>query len=164
MRMPKQISDAIRILVWCYRSDELVKVASVAEELGITRQMALKLSNILRQLGLLETSRGPSGGIKLSPLARDATIGNIVRTLLKRPELRKEAREDADFGSLYSEAMDAFLAVLDKEKLSDLATRAAKPKKKPAAAKRPARASKKATAVAAKKRTRSASGKGRTVN
>lgn len=161
MRMPKQISDAIRILVWCYRSDELIKVASVAEELGITRQMALKLSNILRQLGLLETSRGPSGGIKLSPLARDASVGNIVRTLLKRPELRKEAREDADFGSLYSEAMDAFLAVLDKEKLSDLATRSDKPKKKSAPAKRTGRTSRKVTAAATKKRSRSTSGKSR---
>ena len=51
MRVPKQISDAIRILVQCQNSgDELVKIAVVAEELDLTKQMALKLSNILRQL------------------------------------------------------------------------------------------------------------------
>lgn len=130
MKVPKQISDAIRVLVWCCRSgDRFVKVATIAEDLGLTRQMALKLSNILRKLGLLETSRGPSGGIKLTPIARDASVGAVVRALLTRPELGKEAREDVDFGGLYDEAFDAFLAVLDKEKLSDLAERSETPKK-----------------------------------
>lgn len=124
MKMPKQISDAIRILVWCYRSgDELAKVATIAEDLDLTRQMALKLSNILRKLGLLETTRGPSGGIRLTPIARDASVGAVVRALLTRPEIRKEAREDSDFGGLYDEAFNAFLAVLDEEKLSELAAR-----------------------------------------
>ncbi len=120
MRVPKQVTDALRFLAWCNRSDELVKVAAIADELGITKQMALKLVNILRQLGLLETLRGPSGGVKLTPLARDASVGSIVRMLLKRPELRREAGQTVEFGELYDAAMEAFLSVLDKEKLSDL--------------------------------------------
>lgn len=130
MRMPKQISDAVRILVRCFRSgDELVKVAAIAGELGLTRQMALKLASILRKLGLLETSRGPSGGIKLTPIARDASVGAVVRALLTRPELRKEAEESLEFDGLYDKAFDAFLAVLDSEKLSELASRSEAPKK-----------------------------------
>ena len=144
MRVQKQISDAIRILAECYSSgDELVKVATVADRLDMTRQMALKLTNILRQVGFLETLRGPTGGIKLSDSAREASVGEIVRVLLTRPELRVESAEEHELDKYYEEAFDAFLAVLDKQPLSDLAAR--KPaargatKRRPAAAKSRAR-------------------------
>ena len=129
MRVPKQISDAIRILVQCQNSgDELVKIAVVAEELDLTKQMALKLSNILRQLEFLKSVRGPNGGIRLSEAARDATVGEVVRALLGRPELSQDAREVVDFNGLYDEAFEAFLAVLDRQPLQDLASRPARTK------------------------------------
>ena len=126
MRVPKQISDAIRILVRCHASvDELIKVAVVAQELGLTKQMALKLSNILRQLKFLDSVRGPNGGIRLSAATKDATVGGVVRALLTRPELSQDAREVVDLDGLYDEAFEAFLAVLDRQQLQDLADRSA---------------------------------------
>ena len=126
MRVPKQISDAIRILVRCHASgDELIKIAVMAQELGLTKQMALKLSNILRQLKFLDTVRGPNGGIRLSAATKDATVGGVVRALLTRPELSQDAREVVDLDGLYDEAFEAFLAVLDRQQLQDLADRSA---------------------------------------
>ncbi len=129
MRVPKQISDAIRILVRCHASgDELIKIAVVAEELGLTKQMALKLSNILRQLEFLDTVRGPNGGVRLAAAAKVATVGEVVRALLSRPELSQEAKEVAEFDGLYYEAFEAFLAVLDRQPLEDLAHRSVRRK------------------------------------
>jgi Rrf2 family transcriptional regulator, nitric oxide-sensitive transcriptional repressor len=124
MKVPKQISDGIRILVRCHASgDQLVKIAVVAQELGLTKQMALKLSNILRQLGFLDTVRGPNGGVRLTAAAREATVGEVVRSLLTRPELSQEAKEVVDLDGLYDEAFEAFLGVLDRQPLQDLANR-----------------------------------------
>ncbi|MEM7751489.1 MAG: Rrf2 family transcriptional regulator, partial [Pseudomonadota bacterium] len=86
MNLSKQTSDAIQMLACCYRAgDELVKVANIADELGLTKQMALKLANILSQAELVETFRGPSGGIRLSEATRDAMLGEIVRRLESAP-------------------------------------------------------------------------------
>lgn len=162
MRVPKQISDAIRILVQCHNSgDELVKIAVVAEELGLTKQMALKLSNILRQLEFLESVRGPNGGVRLAAAAKNATVGEVVRALLSRPELSREAQEVVDFDGLYDEAFEAFLAVLDRQPLEDLASRSSRTKgsKRPASREKKPRSVQKPTRTLAEPRRRAKPGR-----
>lgn len=122
MKLSKQVSDAIRILVTCYRSEgELLKVGHIAEELGLTKQIALKTANTLAQAGLLETVRGPSGGIRLADTARDVTIGQIVRVLEAVPQHASPQASGAGIGEFLDDAFAAFLEVLDRHKLSDLA-------------------------------------------
>lgn len=156
MKVPKQISDGIRILVRCHASgDELVKIAVVAQELGLTKQMALKLSNILRQLAFLDTVRGPNGGVRLAAAAKEATVGEVVRALLTRPELSQDAREVVDLDGLYDEAFDAFLAVLDRQPLQDLANRSGRgkaPSRPAAGQKRPSSVQKRTSTLAEPRR------------
>jgi Rrf2 family protein len=124
MKLSKQTSDAVEILVFCLRpDDELLKVGRIAEELGLTKQMALKLAHVLNQAGFLEAVRGPKGGIRLTDAARSAKLGEIVRALELLPTERGKSDSGSLFGGYIDEAFEAFLSVLDQHTLADLARR-----------------------------------------
>lgn len=130
MRISKQTSDAVEILIHCVRlDDQLLKVGDIAAELGLSKQMALKLSYILSQSGFLETVRGPRGGIRLTPLARDARLGEIVRALELQP--LSGVGTTTLFEGYIDEAFEAFLSVLDQHTLTDLARRPRRSARKP---------------------------------
>ena len=138
MKLSKQTSDAIHILTHCYRAgDKLIKVASIAESLGLTKQMALKLANVLSQAGFVETTRGPNGGICLSDRARTASLGDIVRALESQPSSKSSSRDKLQFDRYIDEAFAAFLKVLDRHPLAEMAAK--KGSRKASAKKRPAK-------------------------
>ena len=148
MNLSKQTSDAVQMLACCYRAgDELLKVANIAEELGLTKQMALKLANILSQAGLVETFRGPSGGIRLSEPTRDAALGQIVR-LLERAPAQKSAKPQDQFKGFIDDAFEAFLDVLDRHSLHDIAMKK-KPVKKTKSRSKTSKGGKRAVAAGA---------------
>ena len=124
MKLSKQTSDAVHILAHCYRAgDKLIKVASIADSLGLTKQMALKLANVLSQAGFVETTRGPNGGIRLSDDAQSATLGDIVRALESQPSSKSSSRDKIQLDRFVNEAFDAFLRVLDRHSLADIAAK-----------------------------------------
>lgn len=126
MRLSKQTSDAVKVLVCCYRSEaQLTKIAIIAEELGLTKQMALKLSNILAQAGFLDTVRGPNGGVRLSQSAHSSTLGEIVRKIETRPGGNTKNLRGSPLEAYLDEAFEAFLDVLDQHTLANLAANAA---------------------------------------
>ena len=122
MKLSKQTSDAIQILCHCYRKeDNLSKAGDIAQELGLTKQMAFKLVKILNKAGFIETVRGPHGGIKLSEATKIATLGFIVRNLESKPTA-SQAEQNSYLLSVYiDEAFEAFLEVLDQHSLADMA-------------------------------------------
>ena len=134
MKLSQQTSDAVSILVYCESSDgHLIKVREIADELQMTKNMALKLSNILSQKGLVKTVRGPAGGIQLSDVAKSATLRDIVRKLETPSVNRKKKKRLAPLDQYFDEAFEAFLSVLDQHCLADLAKtkRASRPRPKP---------------------------------
>lgn len=123
MRLSKQTSDAIQILCHCYRQDDnLSKVGNIAQALGFTKQMTFKLVKILNQSGFIETARGPHGGIKISEMAKTATVGAIVRELEKKPIIKQAEQDTALLNVYIDEAFEAFLEVLDQHALADMVT------------------------------------------
>lgn len=138
MKLTKQTSDAVKILVFCHNhGDSLIKVADMAEELGLRKQMALKICTLLRQEGFLDTVRGPKGGIRLSQQAQTSTLGTIVRRL----ESSSQANAESDGTHLdvcFDEAMEAFFTVLDGHLLGEIAAAKPKPAKKTASRRKPA--------------------------
>lgn len=138
MKLTKQTSDAVKILVFCHNhGDGLIKVADMAEELDLRKQMALKICTLLRQEGFLDTVRGPKGGIRLSQHAQTSTLGAIVRRL----ESSSQADADSDGTHLdvcFDEAMEAFFTVLDGHLLGEIAAAKPKPAKKTASRRKPA--------------------------
>lgn len=135
MKLSKQTSDAVNILLYCKQSDgDLVKVGLIADELDLTKQMALKLSNRLSRAELLATVRGPKGGVQLTELAGELPLGKIVRRLEIVLHGAEGDPEPNPFDLYFDEAFEAFLDVLDQHTLADLAAGKSRKRKSPPAA------------------------------
>lgn len=127
MRLTKQTSDSIKILVLCAQNrEDLLKTADLAERIGTTRQVGLKLVNLLARQGYVETVRGPSGGLRLADDVDTQTIGQIVRSL-EALEVTQSDEAASSHGThvrleaFVDDAFAAFLSVLDKKTIGDLA-------------------------------------------
>jgi len=153
MRLTKQTSDAIKVLVLCAKApNTLLKAAALAEEIGTTKQVGLKLVNLLARQGYVETVRGPSGGIRLATGIESRTIGSVVRDIEalelsqsgKGPSAQKTHRQLEQF---VDDAFDAFISVLEGKTIADLAGRKSSAISAPTPpAKKPARATDKPAA------------------
>lgn len=131
MRLSKQTSDAVKVLVLCARNaDTLVKVASVADQIAVTKPLGLKLVNILARLGYLETVRGPNGGVRLARDPETLTLGEVVRDLEAFSMHESPMDPDPDSAAALNrsglqeyvdDAFRAFLAVLDQQTIAALA-------------------------------------------
>lgn len=125
MRLSKQTTDATKILVMCAQSDGArLKVARVSEALSIPKPLTLKLVNALARLGYLETTRGPRGGIVLAVDPASVTLGRIVGDLeaFAGPDDGEQGADaSGDFGTFVGDAFQAFLDVLDRHSLADMA-------------------------------------------
>ncbi|MEM1306150.1 MAG: Rrf2 family transcriptional regulator [Pseudomonadota bacterium] len=127
MRLTKQTSDSIKILVLCAQTETgLLKTADIADRIGTTRQVGLKLVNLLARQGYVETVRGPSGGIRLGAGVEEHSIGEIVRSLEALELSQADAgasshRTHRQLESFVDDAFEAFLSVLDGKTIKEMA-------------------------------------------
>jgi Rrf2 family nitric oxide-sensitive transcriptional repressor len=121
MRLNKSTGDAIRILIACARTDgALVKVVDLSSMLDITMQNVFKIVHILSRSGLTAAVRGRHGGIRLSRSPDTIFIGDIVRAM----ESTEPALESAGgVTRVLDDALEAFIAVLDRHSLADMVAR-----------------------------------------
>jgi len=72
--------NALRLLVYLGGQRERVAtIAEIAERYGISRHHLAKVSCVLAASGLIETSRGRLGGMRLAGAPRDIRLGEVVR-------------------------------------------------------------------------------------
>ncbi|MEL6746378.1 MAG: Rrf2 family transcriptional regulator [Pseudomonadota bacterium] len=130
MHLNKQTTDSIKLLVVCARASEgsLTKVADAAEQVGLTKQNGLKLANGLAKLGLVETMRGRSGGIRLLEAPEEIRLGRVVR-LLEDYWSQRQGRPDetGPLDLMLDAALASFYFGLDQNVLSDLSNDADTP-------------------------------------
>lgn len=62
-------------------SQEFVSIRQMAEELDISFHFLTKILQILTQKGLLQSYRGPNGGIAFLVPPEDITLANLIRAL-----------------------------------------------------------------------------------
>jgi Rrf2 family transcriptional regulator, nitric oxide-sensitive transcriptional repressor len=131
MRLNKSTGDAIRILIACARANgALVKVVDLSATLDITMQNVFKIVHILSRSGLTAAVRGRHGGVRLSRPADQIFIGDIVRAM-EQTETASEAGARSGDGSstagdvtrVLDDALEAFIAVLDRHSLADMVAR-----------------------------------------
>ena len=123
MRLNKSTGDAIRILIACARADgALVKVVDLSASLDITMQNVFKIVHILSRSGLTAAVRGRHGGIRLSRPADAIFIGDIVRAM-ESTESTAETASGPDVTRVLDDALEAFIAVLDRHSLADMVAR-----------------------------------------
>lgn len=128
MRLNKSTGDAIRILIACARADgELVKVVDLSSSLDITMQNVFKIVHILSHAGLTAAVRGRHGGIRLSRSADTIFIGDVVRAMEQTEPAADASTRQGEGGRsvtrVLDDALEAFIAVLDRHSLADMVAR-----------------------------------------
>jgi Rrf2 family nitric oxide-sensitive transcriptional repressor len=130
MRMTLQTDYALRMLIYLAIHDPGPStVNDVAESYGISRNHLLKVALKLRNLGLVDTARGRSGGIRLGLAPEKVNVGSVVRALGDDFPV-VECMKAGGGGCVLSpicklkgvvrEALGAYLSVFDKYTLADL--------------------------------------------
>jgi Rrf2 family protein len=85
MRLTEQSRYALRVLAHCAeRHPALAKVATIAAVTGITEQNIFKLIKTLTKAGLVETIRGPHGGVRLAMTPKAIRVGQVIRAIEPR--------------------------------------------------------------------------------
>ncbi|MES2494898.1 MAG: Rrf2 family transcriptional regulator [Pseudomonadota bacterium] len=128
MRLSRHTDYALRVLIhlatWPERQSS---IAEIARAYTISENHLMKVVHMLGRAGFIRTVRGRGGGIALATPAENIRIGDVVRH--GEPDLQL-----ADCGTcliapacglntVLSEALGAFLAVLDRYSLADITQR-----------------------------------------
>lgn len=80
MRLSEYTDYTLRVLMHCAaHRDERITIGELAERHGISKNHLMKVVNDLARQGLLETSRGRGGGLRLLSDPARITIGAVVR-------------------------------------------------------------------------------------
>lgn len=130
MRLTLHTDYALRMLIYAaMRPDRSCTVNDVAEAYGLSRNHLLKVAQTLREHGFIETVRGRSGGIRLEREPETICVGALVRLIEEDFSLVEcmQARGGqcvispcCELKNMLSEALAAWLAVLDKYTLADI--------------------------------------------
>ena len=130
MRLNLQTDYALRLLMHlAVNGDALSTIATVADRYGISKNHLMKVANILGRKGIVETVRGRTGGLRLARSSDEIVLGDIVRLMeadLAVVECFQGAGGDClitpacRLKAVLSEALNAFLSVLDDYTLTDL--------------------------------------------
>jgi Rrf2 family nitric oxide-sensitive transcriptional repressor len=125
MRLSRHTDYALRVLIHlAARPERLSSIAEIARAYAISENHLMKVVHMLGRAGFVRTVRGRGGGIELAMPATDIRIGAVVRhgeADLNMAECGEcvIARACGLTGVL-REALDAFLAVLDRYSLADI--------------------------------------------
>ncbi len=134
MRLTVYSDYALRMLIYlAARADGLATIAEVARSYGISEHHLTKVAHQLGRLGYIATVRGKGGGLRLARAAGEIRLGDVVRQT--EPDMAMVpcfGTAEAPAGApcpivpacglrgVLGEAMQAFLAVLDRYTLADL--------------------------------------------
>ncbi len=130
MRLNVQSDFALRLLMYlAVNPDSLCTIAEIATHYGISKNHLMKVAQALGHDSTVESIRGRAGGLRLGREPKEISVGGVVRQM------------EADFAivecfqagkgnclitpacrltGVMSEAVGAFLAVLDRYSIADL--------------------------------------------
>jgi Rrf2 family nitric oxide-sensitive transcriptional repressor len=127
MKLTRYTDYALRVLLHlAAHQDRLCSIAEIARAYGISESHLMKVVHDLGKGGFVATIRGRGGGLRLGRPAETIGVGEVVRyaedgfdlvdckACIIAPLCR--------LSGVLCEAMTAFLAVLDRHSLADLAS------------------------------------------
>lgn len=134
MRLTVYTDYALRMLIYlAAKNDGLATIAEVAGSYGISEHHLTKVAHQLGRSGHIATVRGKGGGLRLARPAGEIKLGEVVRQTEQDMALvpcfnSAEAPAGVPcpivsvcgLRGVLGEAMQAFLAVLDRYTLADL--------------------------------------------
>jgi Rrf2 family nitric oxide-sensitive transcriptional repressor len=132
MRLSEYTDYTLRVLMYCAAHRErLVTIGELAEQHGLSKNHLMKVVNDLARQGLIETTRGRGGGLRLLKEARSITIGDVVRateTDFRLVECFDPSTNTCALSphcrlkQLFDSALKGYFAALDGATLADLTT------------------------------------------
>jgi len=127
MRLTRFTDNSLRTLIYlALNNNNGVTISEVSKNCAIPRNHLVKVVHALSKKDFIITTRGHGGGLKLIKPASDLSVGNIVRAMEGQLEVIKcftplcPIAPTCKLRNLLSEAMEAFLLVLDKYTIADL--------------------------------------------
>ena len=80
MRLAEYTDYTLRVLMYCAaRPQQLVTIGELAEHHRVSKNHLMKIVNDLARQGVLETTRGRGGGLRLMKDAKQIRVGDVVR-------------------------------------------------------------------------------------
>ena len=128
MRMTRYTDYAMRVMLYLGREpDKLCSIGDIARGYAVSQNHLMKIVNDLVNAGYLESVRGRHGGIRLAKPPAEINVGALVR----------HTEDDFDLvgcgsciiapacglTSVLDEALQSFLATLDRYSLADVLAR-----------------------------------------
>lgn len=125
MRLTRYTDYAMRTLLHlAARPDAACSIGAIAGAYGISRNHLMKVVNALGRAGYVQGQRGRAGGIRLARPAAAINVGAVVRHMEGDFALADctacVIAPACGLTTVLNEALDAFLAVLDRHSLADL--------------------------------------------
>jgi Rrf2 family iron-responsive transcriptional regulator len=131
MRLTQQTNYSIRILIYCAaNAGRTVKVGEIARVFAVSELHLFKILKVLVDAHLVRTQRGPHGGVTLARPPETITVGDVVRSTEENFHLADcfdpstadcPINAVCDYNALLHDALEAFLATLDRKTIADLA-------------------------------------------
>ena len=129
MRLTMMSDYALRVLLFAAaHPDRLVTIDETQEIYDISRGHLMKIIGVLARAGILRSQRGRSGGFTLGLSPAQIRLGDVFR--LTEPDFEMvECFEPTNacaitsfcrFPAIATEALNAFMAVMDRHTLADL--------------------------------------------
>ena len=135
MRLAEYTDYTLRVLMYCAaRPQQLVTIGELAEHHRVSKNHLMKIVNDLARQGVLETTRGRGGGLRLMKDAQQIRIGDVVRaseTDFRLVECFDPATDQCTLTpscrlkGLFSDALAAYFKELDRMTLAELTEPAA---------------------------------------
>lgn len=80
MRLAEYTDYTLRVLMYCAaRPQQLVTIGELADHHNVSKNHLMKIVNDLARQGILETTRGRGGGLRLMKDAQQIRVGDVVR-------------------------------------------------------------------------------------
>jgi Rrf2 family nitric oxide-sensitive transcriptional repressor len=132
MRLTVLSDYSLRVLMYLGAApDRLATIEEIARAYGISENHLMKVVHGLARHGFIETVRGRGGGMRLAKPAKAITVGAVLRKVEDDFALVECFREDntcritsvCQLKRALTQAMDAYLEVLDQWTLAELVAR-----------------------------------------
>jgi Rrf2 family nitric oxide-sensitive transcriptional repressor len=125
MQLTQHTDFGLRLLIVLARKDGAISLPAFSAEQGLSYHHVAKVAQALVHEGFATSQRGRSGGIALARPAGEIRVGDVVRKLERGMRLADcgtcALRADCGLSAVLAEALAAFMAVLDRYSLADVA-------------------------------------------
>ncbi|MBP8306404.1 MAG: Rrf2 family transcriptional regulator [Burkholderiaceae bacterium] len=164
MRLSDYTDYTLRVLMYCAtHPDRLVTIAEIADRHQVSKNHLMKIVNSLARQGVLDTTRGRGGGLRLLKPPGAIRVGDVVReaeTDFRLVECFDPGSDtctltpDCRLKGVLGMALKAYFAELDSVTLADIAGPPGRASVRPASRAKPSAGAAKTTATVGRKAPR----------